>query len=80
MHYANTFAVSHNLKRPSSKGLKPLTHRLNQSLSNSSDLSRHQVRFFEMDDIQVVESKPLLVDRELPVCTLNRAKSNNDVR
>lgn len=36
-------------------------------------------RLFEMDDIQVVESKPLLVDKELPVCTLHRAKSGSEV-
>uniref|UniRef100_A0A3B4FNH0 Protein NDRG1-like n=1 Tax=Pundamilia nyererei TaxID=303518 RepID=A0A3B4FNH0_9CICH len=40
---------------------------LNQSLTNCSDLSQ-ALQLFEMDDIQVVESKPLLVDRELPVC------------
>lgn len=32
-----------------------------------------------MDDIQVVESKALLVDKELPVCILNGAKYNSDI-
>lgn len=35
------------------------------------------LQLLEMDDIQVVESKPLLVDRDLPVCILKKAKSNN---
>lgn len=53
-------------------------HRLNQSCTNYSELSDLQApQLFEMDDIQVVESKPLLVDRELPVCILSRAKSNS---
>lgn len=31
-----------------------------------------------MDDIQVVESKPLIADKELPVCALCSAKSNSE--
>lgn len=78
MHHANTPVILHNLKRLSFKVLKAVKHRLNQSLSDSSGLSHHQaLQFFQMDDSQFVESKPLLVDRELPVCILNWAKSNN---
>lgn len=44
------------------------THQFNKSLTKFSDLSDTQaLQLFEMDDIQVVESKPLLVDGELPV-------------
>lgn len=44
-------------------------NRLSRSSSNASRLSHRQAaRVFEMDDIQVVESKPLL---EIPVRILN---------
>lgn len=45
-------------------------NRSSGSLSNASHLSHCQAaRVFEMDDIQVVESKPLL---EIPVCILKK--------
>lgn len=40
----------------------------------------HQVKLFDMDDIQVVESKPLIPDKELTVCAPRSAKSNSRVR
>lgn len=55
--------------------LKTLARTLKQSLTNCSDLSQ-ALQLFEMDDIQVVESKPLLVDRDLTVSILRSAKSH----
>lgn len=48
------------------QGLRQLSQTNFLSLSDLQAL----LQLFEMDAIQVVESKPLLVDKELPVCSL----------